>query len=101
MAYKASVALVARSTRPDDWDGNCPLGMMVYFYLVRPKKLGSGAALICCCKPDLDNLLKALWDALKGIAFPDDSRLASVLAMKYYAASDDCPRTSVQLWEIR
>lgn len=35
-------------------------------------------------KPDLDNLVKAVLDALNGVAFEDDSRICSISAVKIY-----------------
>lgn len=36
-------------------------------------------------KPDLDNLVKAVLDALNGVAFDDDSKVAEIFAQKLYA----------------
>lgn len=36
-------------------------------------------------KPDLDNLVKAVLDALNGIAYADDAAIAAVMAEKIYA----------------
>ena len=39
-------------------------------------------------KPDIDNLQKAVKDALNGIAYRDDSQVCKVMALKQYAESD-------------
>ena len=36
-------------------------------------------------KPDVDNLIKSIKDALNGIAYKDDSQVVSVFARKQYA----------------
>ena len=36
-------------------------------------------------KPDIDNILKAIFDALNGYAFEDDSQIVFVTAEKFYA----------------
>lgn len=36
-------------------------------------------------KPDIDNILKAVFDALNGYAFADDVQIVKVVAEKYYA----------------
>ena len=36
-------------------------------------------------KPDLDNLVKAVLDALNGVAFEDDSLISYIIASKVYA----------------
>lgn len=38
-----------------------------------------------CKKPDADNIAKAVLDALNGLAFPDDSAVASLTVHKQYA----------------
>lgn len=35
-------------------------------------------------KPDLDNLIKAILDALNGVAYYDDNQVVSLLVNKYY-----------------
>lgn len=39
-------------------------------------------------RPDVDNLQKCLFDALNGIAYPDDKAIVDVSLHKYYAESD-------------
>ena len=47
-------------------------------------------------KPDIDNIIKAVLDALSGKAWVDDSAVTSVLAEKYYGE----PRLEVSIaWE--
>lgn len=36
-------------------------------------------------KPDTDNLLKAVTDALNGLAFKDDSQITRIVAAKHYS----------------
>jgi Holliday junction resolvase RusA-like endonuclease len=38
-------------------------------------------------KPDIDNVIKALGDAMNGVVFKDDSQICAVRASKYYGAS--------------
>lgn len=45
-------------------------------------------------KPDLDNVLKAVFDALNGFAYEDDALIYKVEAEKYYS---DFPRVEVTL----
>lgn len=49
-------------------------------------------------KPDLDNVVKIVTDALNGLAYLDDNRMVEVQAEKFY--SDD-PRVEVQISEWR
>lgn len=48
-------------------------------------------------KPDLDNVIKIIADSLNGIAYKDDSQIASVVSTKQYA---DIPRVEVEIWAI-
>jgi Holliday junction resolvase RusA-like endonuclease len=46
-------------------------------------------------KPDLDNLSKAVLDALNQQLFRDDSQLAEVVARKWIAAGDEPPHVAI------
>lgn len=49
-------------------------------------------------KPDVDNVLKAILDALKSIAWRDDTQVVVCSITKCIGAGDEQPRTEVQLW---
>lgn len=49
-----------------------------------------------CKKPDIDNILKIIFDALNGIAYKDDTQIFEVHAIKRYA---EVPRVVVELVE--
>jgi Holliday junction resolvase RusA-like endonuclease len=49
------------------------------------------------CKPDLDNVLKAVLDAMNGIVYVDDAQVVNFVVSKRY--SDD-PRIEVYLFEV-
>jgi len=48
-----------------------------------------------CKRPDADNIVKAVLDALNGLAYPDDSAVQILDARKYYTSGT--PRTDVIL----
>lgn len=48
-------------------------------------------------KPDCDNVLKIIADALNGIAYKDDSQIVDARVRKYYS---DEPRIEVEISEI-
>ena len=57
-----------------------PLEMEAYFYFKMPKSLSQKKRVEmfntpCCKKPDLDNCIKSVQDALIGVAFTDDSQI--------------------------
>lgn len=49
-------------------------------------------------KPDIDKLLRAVLDALTGVAYEDDSQVTVVYATKVYAAANGC---TVRVQEAR
>jgi len=44
-------------------------------------------------KPDLDNIAKAITDALNGLAYRDDSQIAALSAEKHYGPCEQCEVT--------
>lgn len=79
--YQRKVALLAKSRARQPIIG--PVGVHVDVY--RPAKRG-----------DLDNTLKVLLDALKGIAYADDSQVVSLHACRH--EDPDSPRAEVFVW---
>ena len=69
-----------------------------------PKSYPKYKQALCRCrmiapakKPDLDNVLKCIFDALNGAAFEDDSQIVKVVAEKVYA---DEPFVEVTIDEL-
>ena len=60
-------------------------------------KRAAAAGKPCAVKPDLDNVVKLLLDAVNGIAFGDDRQVVSLAASKIYGHE---PRTTVQITEV-
>ena len=48
-------------------------------------------------KPDCDNIVKIVCDALNGIAYKDDQQVVLAQIRKRYA---EIPKTEVKLWEV-
>jgi Holliday junction resolvase RusA-like endonuclease len=48
-------------------------------------------------KPDCDNIVKIICDALNGFAYKDDAQIVMVQIGKVYAEDD---RTVVKIWEV-
>ena len=99
-AYKAAVRLVAMEAGIKPLDG--PVAVNVRFYLPRPKRLlkkkDPDEALPHTVKPDVDNLWKSTADALKGLAWNDDSQVYRTTASKYYVEKDGMPRTEINIF---
>ena len=49
-------------------------------------------------KPDADNILKAVCDALNRVAWKDDSQVVDARVLKSWAAKQ--PRIEVKIWEV-
>lgn len=55
--------------------------LSIYFWLKRPK---SSKRKYPTVKPDIDNLIKSVLDALNGIAYRDDAQIIDISASKTY-----------------
>lgn len=90
-------AVIARgySTFTPFWD--CALDVRLNFFLPRPKSLPK-KILHPVKKPDLDKLVRAVFDGMTGILFRDDSQIVNLRARKDYS---DTPRVEVTIsvWE--
>jgi Holliday junction resolvase RusA-like endonuclease len=66
-----------------------PVSMKIEFFYEIPKswsKKKKENAKWHTSKPDIDNLVKSILDALNGVAFNDDSQVCMIQARKQYAA---------------
>lgn len=68
-----------------------PLVLWVTFYAVRPKSAPRRVK-HPVTRPDLDNYLKTLLDALDKFAFPDDAQIVNIHAKKAFADLGTPPR---------
>lgn len=80
--WKAEIAKEVKGHTP--FPSGIPLSMSVKFYLTKPKSV---KRLHPTVKPDLDNYVKAVMDALKGI-WGDDCQVVELRASKQYAGID-------------
>lgn len=78
-----------------------PLGMVLTVYRSIPKSFSKKKAALAeegeirpVSKPDVDNYLKGVKDALKGVIWKDDSQVVEVFAQKRYSAR---PRIEVKI----
>jgi len=49
-------------------------------------------------KPDIDNIIKCIFDALNGLAYKDDKNIVSCTVDKWYSEE---PRVEVEIWELK
>lgn len=67
-------------------------------YSKKKQALCRDRVLVPTKKPDIDNILKAVFDALNGYAFEDDVQIVKVYAEKRYAVE---PFVEVEIDELR
>lgn len=75
-----------------------PVAMRVTFYLPRPKS-APRKVLYPATKPDLDKLVRSVGDALKGLAYEEDSRIVDIDARKRFAI-ESAPRAEIEVEAI-
>jgi Holliday junction resolvase RusA-like endonuclease len=101
-AFKALAKLAyAKRTAYGPADG--PLTVSITFIMPRPKnKVWKQKPMPRYChikKPDLDNLVKAVLDALNGLAWRDDAQIHTLHISKVVAAGDEQPHVQVRIAE--
>jgi len=82
------------------------ISLIAIFYMPRPKshyrtgkyadQLKDSAPDLHSIKPDLDNLIKFVFDTFNGVLWEDDKQIAFVNAYKIY---DESPRTELTIHE--
>ncbi|WP_236575978.1 MULTISPECIES: RusA family crossover junction endodeoxyribonuclease [Paenibacillus] len=81
-----------------------PVGMMLTIYRSMPKSFSKRKATAAeagelrpTTKPDVDNYLKGVKDALKGVIWKDDSQVVEVFVQKRYSSR---PRIEVKIKDL-
>jgi len=78
-----------------------PLEAHVTFYPPKPKSAPKTRRIWPGRKPDLDKLLRAIFDPLSGVLIRDDAQIVRLDARKEYAddqVGDQTPRAEVRIW---
>ena len=83
------------------WPDSAFISLQVTAYYPIPKSATKAAtaamregAMLPSRKPDIDNVMKIVLDALNGVAYKDDSRVVRVEARKIYS---DMPRLEIHM----
>jgi Holliday junction resolvase RusA-like endonuclease len=102
-----NIAFDIKSQLPEGFQiMDCPIGAEVTFVFYPPKsfskakikQLQDGEIIYKDTKPDLvDNLMKGLFDAMAGIVFTNDSRIAATKTKKIYGFE---PATIIKMYEV-
>lgn len=84
--------------------GDAPISMSIRMYFPIPKSTPKAKRVLMVSddirptvKPDIDNVMKSICDALNGIAYKDDTQIVSAFLYKYYAED---PRVDVDIEEV-
>lgn len=104
-AWKSAVVAAGEAHRPSS-PLECPLKVSITFRLKRPKRLmrkrDEDGEILSVSKPDLDNLAKAVWDALTQDGWMrDDAQIVRSEMVKKYHAKDGAPGATVTVEAIQ
>ena len=79
-------------------DGAVELIVVAYWPMTgSPLKRGSRPERFKSARPDADNVLKSVGDALNGVAFKDDAQVARAIVEKRHCAQDDPDGARVEI----
>lgn len=101
--YKNYIRLVASQHAPKELlDGPLQLDVKIYkptlkSFSKKRKALAEQGILRPTTKPDVDNYVKAIKDALKNVIWKDDSQVVDLQVSKYYSEK---PRIEVKIEQI-
>lgn len=93
LSYKQVISLEARKHFKEPIKG--PVEVGIFFYVPAPKKMPKGRTRPTT-KPDIDNMIKGVFDALNKIAWKDDAQVIRVVSAKHYF---DTPHISITVEE--
>lgn len=101
--YKNYIRLVASQHAPKELlDGPIQLDVKIYkptlkSFSKKKKEMAEQGVLRPTTKPDVDNYVKAIKDALKNVIWKDDSQVVDLQVSKFYSEK---PRIEVKIEQI-
>jgi len=103
-AYESAVADEARIAMREWQAFDTPMQLQLSAYYPIPKswskkkrQMAMDGEIHPQVKPDLDNVMKAVLDAMNGVVYVDDSQVINMVATKRYSSD---PRVEVYLHEV-
>ncbi len=95
--WRAVISISAHKLQPAQWHAKLPVSLTLTFVFARPKShfrangnLKGNAPQHCVKRiGDLDKLCRAVFDALTGIAYDDDSQVFSLQAERRYVVGNE------------
>ena len=101
-SFKAVCKLAAASRISNPLAG--PVEVEIAFYFQRPSnktwKTRPMPLEVKTTKPDLDNLAKAVMDALNGVAWIDDAQVCKIVLSKWIVAGGEPVQSVIKIKEI-
>ena len=85
--FESKIKIIAKQQNPKIIKGS-PVWVSITFTFAATKKKTN---ILHSSRPDLDNLVKAVCDALNGIAWEDDGQIAILECCKRYADNNTIP----------
>jgi Holliday junction resolvase RusA-like endonuclease len=103
-AYKATVRMTWQQAEREGWQPGGALEVWLVFVMHRPETLRwkkrPMPRIVHTKKPDVDNLTKSTLDALKGLAWNDDSQIFRIGVTKWIAAGNEEPHVEILIREV-
>ena len=101
-SYERRVAMAYRQAYPGvaPYAAHVPLALVIECVWTHPaswSKRRNAATKWRTSAPDADNVVKAVSDALNGIAWHDDAQIVCAVAKKRYGSK---ARVDVRIWEV-
>lgn len=97
---EAQAVREAFSEQVGEWRAEGPVGVEIDVERALPKRrplrVESEPDI---CRPDVDNVAKAVLDALNGVAYADDSQVVRLACRKHPRTRRDGDRTTVRIWK--
>lgn len=94
VSFESSVKLLAQT----QWKRPIllgPVSVSITFIIARPKARKKD--IWVSVRPDLDNYVKSILDALNGVVWADDGQVAELYAVKRYETEDTSQRVVVKI----
>ena len=80
--WRLKIGAVAESLKAQKFDRGAPVEVAMDFYFARPGSAKARKSMTV--RPDLDKLVRAVFDAITGILIADDAQIVEHHARKYY-----------------
>lgn len=84
--WRQQISETLMAMRPAIFDRDTPVEVTMNFYFVKPKSAAKRRGMTV--KPDVDKLVRAIFDSLTGIVVQDDAQIVEHHARKHYGGPE-------------